>query len=123
VHRKLISEIAPAKRQALREVAESCFSAILQGNYTVEHFRANPMPHPEGKMDSQKAKAEVDNYLLYLAAEQLKDKRFKQVYEYVLIPNVSAKIRQLANEASYLDIMNFISPGSEGFPQVTAPKE
>ena len=81
------------------------------------------MPHPEGKMDSQKAKAEVDNYLLYLAAEQLKDKRFKQVYEYVLIPNVSAKIRQLANEASYLDIMNFISPGSEGFPQVTGPKE
>ena len=81
------------------------------------------MSHPEGKMDSQKAKAEVDNYLLYLAAEQLKDKRFKQVYEYVLIPNVSAKIRQLANEASYLDIMNFISPGSEGFPQVTGPKE
>lgn len=81
------------------------------------------MPHPEGKMDSQKAKAEVDNYLLHLAAEQLKDKRFKQVYEYVLIPEVSPKIQKLANEASYLDIMNFISPGSEGFPQVTAPKE
>ena len=104
--------------EALEQLFGHCFSSLTTGKYTSKTLNKKNPPIPTGELTEEQAIEESMNSLLYLAAKKIKDNRFKKVYDYVLIPNGPAKIKKLTEDVSYLDIMNFISPGSEGFPQI-----
>ena len=108
---------------SLKDFFNHCYEALLNGDYTIRSLKKNAVSPSKGKLDQAQAIEEVTNFFLCLAAKKIKDKRFNKLYDYVLIPEVPEKIKKIIRDASYLDIMNFISPGSEGFPQVTGPKE
>lgn len=99
----------------LKELFDYCYNAISSQKYKIEGKKKFA---PQEPLTEQQILEETVNSLLYLASQKLKDKRFKQIYDYVLIPNGPSKLKKIVDELSYLDIMNFISPGSEGFPQV-----
>lgn len=100
----------------LTQLFDHCYDSLTNGEYTAKTFTKNS-PELTGKLKQEQAIEETMNSLLYLASQKLKDKRFKKVYDYVLIPNGPAKLKKIVDQISYLDIMNFISPGSEGFPE------
>jgi len=99
----------------VKELFDYCYTAISSKRYKIEGKKKLA---PQEPLTEQQILEETVNSLLYLASQKLKDKRFKQIYDYVLIPNGPSKLKKIVDELSYLDIMNFISPGSEGFPQV-----
>lgn len=101
---------------ALKQLFDHCYDYFLKGKYSSKTFKKDSLV-PTGELTEEQAIEETMNSLLYLASQKLKDNRFKKIYDYVLIPNGPAKIKKLTEEVSSLDIMNFISPGSEGFPQ------
>lgn len=105
--------------ESLKQLFDHCYESLTNGKYTVKTLTKKDSTHPFGNLTQEQAIDETMNSLLYLAAKKINDKRFKKVYDYVLIPNGPSKLKKLVDEVSYLDIMNFISPGSEGFPEIS----
>jgi len=68
-------------------------------------------------LSDQKVCDETTNFLLFIAAKKADDfKRFKKVYDYICLPNHLDEIQDDIDKLSYLDILNYLSPGSKGFP-------
>lgn len=101
----------------LQALFDHCYNSFLAGKYTAKTFKKN-YPTPTGALTQEQAIEETTNSLLYLSAKKINDKRFAKIYDYVLIPNGPSKIKKMADQLSYLYIMNFISPSSEGFPSL-----
>lgn len=98
----------------VKELFDYCYNAISSQKYKIEGKKKLA---PQEPLTEQQILEETVNSLLYLASKKLNDDRFKKVYNYVLIPGGPKKMKKIVDSISYLDILNFISPGSEGFPE------
>jgi len=101
----------------VKELFDYCYNAISSQKYKIEGKKKLA---PQEPLTEQQILEETVNSLLYLASKKLNDDRFKKVYNYVLTPKGSnKKMKKIVDSISYLDILNFISPGSEGFPEIS----
>ena len=99
----------------VQELFDYCYNSLSDGKYTV---KGKKKLSPQNPLSEEQLIDETINSLLYLAAKKNDDKRFIKIYDYILVPKGPKKIQHLIESLSYLDIMNFISPGSEGFPEI-----
>ncbi len=101
----------------VKELFDYCYNSISSQEYKIKGKKKFV---PQEPLTEQQILEETVNSLLYLASKKLNDDRFNKIYNYVLIPKGSnKKIKKIVDSISYLDIFNFISPGSEGFPEKT----
>ncbi len=102
----------------IKELFDYCYTAISSQKYKI---KGEKNLAPQEPLTEQQILEETVNSLLYLAFKKLDDNRFNKVYSYFLIPRASGskEMKKIVDSISYLDIFNFISPGSEGFPEKT----
>jgi len=101
------------KEDPLKQVFLACLTALEAGEYYAKVF-SGKCPHT-GPLERKVAVEEVIHFILYGATYKIEDPRFKALLEYVLVPNISQANKQILRNATSLDIMNFVSPDSEGF--------
>lgn len=97
-----------------RELFDYCYNSISSQKYKIKGKKKFA---PQEPLTEKQVFEETVNSLLYLASKKLNDDRFDKIYDYVLTPKGSnKKMKKVVDSISYLDILNFISPGSESFP-------
>lgn len=94
---------------------DACLEAIQAGNYATKTFHNKLKATESVPLEKEQAIEQTVNFLLYIAAQKDKDSRFRDIYDHVLIPDVPKSIKDIVKNCSPTEIMEFISPGSEGF--------
>lgn len=111
--------MATTKLTPLDEVLAGCIELLKVGKFVV-HFTSKPhIDTPRSPTTEQVAIEEAVNYLLWDAASKLRDlKRFNKYFSYILKPSLPTSLKAILDKATPREIFEFISPESEGFPEV-----